>query len=98
MKYLAATMAVVLIIGPFFSGHLQPDGSLLGRAKLLSNMRYHTGVIISLFTSCGILAASSRRFLKLTAYAERIREMQSICKEICNGEAGRTLPILTVPC
>ncbi|XP_057988996.1 ABC transporter D family member 1-like [Hevea brasiliensis] len=51
LKYLGATVAVVLIIEPFFAGHLRPDASTLGRATMLSNLRYHTSVIISLFQS-----------------------------------------------
>lgn len=42
LKYLGATVAVVLIIGPFFGGHMKPDATLLGRAQMLSDMRYHT--------------------------------------------------------
>jgi ABC-type uncharacterized transport system fused permease/ATPase subunit len=42
LKYLGATAAVVLIIGPFFSGRLKPDQTLRGRAQMLSDMRYHT--------------------------------------------------------
>lgn len=49
LKYLASTWAVVLIIGPFFGGHLRPEDSVRGRAAMLSDMRYHTSVIISLF-------------------------------------------------
>jgi hypothetical protein len=49
LKYLGATAAVVMIIGPFFSGHLRPEDTVRGRAEMLSNMRYHTGVIITLF-------------------------------------------------
>lgn len=61
LKYFGATVAVVLIIEPFFSGHLRPDSSTLGRAEMLSNLRYHTSVIISLFQSLGILSISTRR-------------------------------------
>lgn len=64
-KYLGATVAVVLIIEPFFSGDLRPDASTLGRAEMLSNLRYHTSVIISLFQALGTLAISSRRLNRL---------------------------------
>jgi hypothetical protein len=51
-----------LIVEPFFAGHLKPsDSSTLGRAEMLSNLRYHTSVIISLFQSLGTLSTSSRR-------------------------------------
>lgn len=65
LKYLGATVAVVLIIEPFFSGHLRPDASTLGRAEMLSNLRYHTSVIISLFQSLGTLSISSRRLNRI---------------------------------
>lgn len=65
LKYLGATVAVVLIIEPFFSGDLRPDTSTLGRAEMLSNLRYHTSVIISLFQSLGTLSISSRRLNRL---------------------------------
>ena len=86
-------MAVWLIIGPFFTGHLRPDDSIQGRARMLSNMRYHTSVIISLFTALGLLAASSRKLAKLTAYADRIQQLERIAREISSGSAGmpRTL-------
>ena len=38
-RYLAATWAVLLIIGPFFTGHLRPSDTMKGRASMLANMR-----------------------------------------------------------
>lgn len=77
LKYLGATVAVALIIGPFFGGHLRPDNSLQGRAAMLSNMRYHTSVVISLFSALGTLGAASRKALKLAGYADRVAELRS---------------------
>ncbi|KAG1369924.1 putative ABC transporter D family member 1 [Cocos nucifera] len=71
VKYLGATVAVVLIIEPFFTGNLRPDTSTIGRAEMLSNLRYHTSVIISLFQSLGTLSISSRRL-------NRLRELSAI--------------------
>jgi ABC-type uncharacterized transport system fused permease/ATPase subunit len=65
LKYLGATVAVILIIEPFFSGNLRPDSSTLGRAEMLSNLRYHTSVIISLFQSLGTLSIGARRLNRL---------------------------------
>jgi ABC-type uncharacterized transport system fused permease/ATPase subunit len=65
LKYFGATVAVILIIEPFFAGQLRPDASTLGRAEMLSNLRYHTSVIISLFQSLGTLSISSRRLNRL---------------------------------
>ena len=92
---MAATMAVVLIIGPYFSGHLRPEASLLGRASMLSNMRYHTAVIISLFSACGSLAASSRKMMKLTAYAERLQQLEDVAREISTGAAGENYRVFS---
>ncbi|KAK4791470.1 hypothetical protein SAY86_031883 [Trapa natans] len=82
LKYLGATVAVVLIIEPFFAGHLRPDTSTLGRAEMLSNLRYHTSVIISLFQSLGTLSISSRKLNRLSGYADRIHELMRISKEL----------------
>ncbi|KAJ9162840.1 hypothetical protein P3X46_022582 [Hevea brasiliensis] len=82
LKYLGATVAVVLIIEPFFAGHLRPDASTLGRATMLSNLRYHTSVIISLFQSLGTLSISSRRLNRLSGYADRIHELIVISREL----------------
>ncbi|GJN36383.1 hypothetical protein PR202_gb25236 [Eleusine coracana subsp. coracana] len=82
LKYFGATVAVVLIIEPFFSGNLRPDSSTLGRAEMLSNLRYHTSVIISLFQSLGILSISSRRLNILSGYAVRISELLDVSREL----------------
>lgn len=65
LKYLGSTFGLVLIIEPFFSGSLRPDGSTLGRAQMLSLMRYHTSVIISLFQAMGTLASNTRKLGRL---------------------------------
>ncbi|WOL12707.1 ABC transporter D family member 1-like isoform X1 [Canna indica] len=85
LKYLGATVAVVLIIEPFFSGILCPDTSTLGRAEMLSNLRYHTSVIISLFQSLGTLAYSSRRLNRLSGYADRIHELMIVAKKLSSN-------------
>ncbi|KAJ0976938.1 hypothetical protein J5N97_012412 [Dioscorea zingiberensis] len=82
LKYLGATVGVVLIIEPFFSGNLRPDNSTLGRAEMLSNLRYHTSVIMSLFQSLGTLASSSRRLNRLSGYAHRIHELMVVSREL----------------
>ena len=45
-------------------------------------MRYHTSVIISLFGAMGTLGSSSRKLMKLGAYADRIREMERVMADI----------------
>ncbi|KAJ7521019.1 hypothetical protein O6H91_19G034300 [Diphasiastrum complanatum] len=91
LKYLGATFGVVLIIGPFFSGNLKPDNSMLGRAQMLSNMRYHTSVIISLFISMGTLATSTRKFSRLSGYADRICELLSVVRELRISGSNRAI-------
>ncbi|KAF6987268.1 hypothetical protein CFC21_004926 [Triticum aestivum] len=90
LKYFGATVAVVLIIEPFFSGDLRPDSSTLGRADMLSNLRYHTSVIIALFQSLGTLSISSRRLNILSGYADRIRELLDVSREL-SGVRDRSL-------
>lgn len=91
VKYLGATVAVILIIEPFFSGHLRPDTSTIGRAEMLSNLRYHTSVIISLFQSLGTLSISSRRLNRLSGYADRIHELMAISRELSVGNDKSSL-------
>ena len=60
------------------------------RLQMLSNMRYHTSVIISLFGALGTLGSSSRKLMKLSAYADRIQEMSGVMREIkAGGATGR---------
>lgn len=75
----------MLIIGPFFTGHLRPDDSMRGRASMLSNMRYHTSVIIALFSALGSLASSSRKLMKLGAYADRIVSLHEVARHVSDG-------------
>ncbi|XP_043806894.1 ABC transporter D family member 1-like isoform X2 [Manihot esculenta] len=67
-----------------------PDASTLGRATMLSNLRYHTSVIISLFQSLGTLSISSRRLNCLSGYADRIHELIVISREL-NSEDKTSL-------
>lgn len=91
LKYLGATAAVVLIIGPFFGNHLRPVDSVLGRAHMLSTMRYHTSVVIYLFAALGTLGSSSRKLMRLSAYADRISDMQSTVKGLASSVGSKLL-------
>ncbi|KAL4366300.1 hypothetical protein GQ457_05G014560 [Hibiscus cannabinus] len=91
LKYLAATFVVVLIIEPFFAGHLRPNTSTLGRAEMFSNLRYHISVVISLFLGLGTLSISSRRINRLSGYADRIQELMLISKELCADDKKASL-------
>lgn len=93
LKYLGATAAVVLIIGPFFGNHLRPVDNVLGRAHMLSTMRYHTSVVIYLFAALGTLGSSSNKLMKLSAYADRIADMQNTVTGLASS-AGGELPLL----
>ena len=92
MKYLATTWAVVLIIGPFFGGHLRPEDTIRGRAAMLSNMRYHTSVIIALFSSLGTLGASNKKLMRLGAYADRIADTEAAVRSIARSSDGAHPP------
>ena len=87
-KYLAATVAVVLIIGPFFQGHLRPGEGTAGRASMLAAMRYHTNIIISLFTSLGSLAQTSHKLARLTAHADRVVALEKAAVAVGEGKGG----------
>lgn len=93
LKYLGATVAVVLIIGPFFRGHLRPENTVNGRAEMLSNMRYHTSVVLSLFNAFGTIALSSRKLMKLSAYASRYCELADKVKELNELPAKKVVDI-----
>mmetsp|Transcript_35427 Transcript_35427/g.99833 ORF Transcript_35427/g.99833 Transcript_35427/m.99833 type:complete len:1301 (+) Transcript_35427:15-3917(+) len=87
LKYLGATASVYMIIGPFFEGHMRPDEGKEGRAEMLSRMRYHTSIVISLFTSLGIVGGADQKLLKLGAFADRIYELRNACKRLESSEA-----------
>ena len=89
LKYFGATFAVILIIGPFFEGHLRPKDSMAGRAEMLSNMRYHTGVVISLFTSLGMLGSMPSKTSKLKAYVQRIGELTDLMAASQESSGGK---------
>ena len=91
LKYLGATASVYMIVGPFFDGHLRPGGSFEGRAAMLSQMRYHASVIISLFSSLGVLGGVDQQLKKLGAYASRINELKVACESVGSGRRGGTL-------
>jgi len=78
LKYLGATAAVVLIIRPFFAGHMAPAPTLEGRAQMLSDMRYHTSVVIAMFAALGTLATSSRKWARLSGYSQRLCTMEAV--------------------
>ncbi|RMZ56621.1 hypothetical protein APUTEX25_002710 [Auxenochlorella protothecoides] len=85
LKYFGATVALALILGPFFGGHLRPEATVRGRAGMLSAMRYHTSVTISLFGALGTLGGASRKLMRLQAYAERLAELEAVMAEIAGG-------------
>jgi ABC-type uncharacterized transport system fused permease/ATPase subunit len=96
-KYAAATVAVVLIIGPFFQGSLRPANTLASRASMLGTMRYHTNVVISLFTAVGVLAQAPSRAAKLAGRADRVAALEAAARAVAadadaNTDAGAVLP------
>jgi len=63
----------------------------LGRAHMLSTMRYHTSVVIYLFAALGTLGSSSRKLMRLSAYADRISDMQSTVKGLASSVGSKLL-------
>ena len=67
--------------------YLPPHPSLAAHTPYHSYpRRYHTSVIISLFGALGTLGSSSRKLMRLGAYAERVAEMERAMRDI---KAGR---------
>ncbi|KAI5066208.1 hypothetical protein GOP47_0018832 [Adiantum capillus-veneris] len=87
LKYLGATVGLVLIIEPFFNGNLRPGQSTLGRAEMLSNIRYHTSVITSLFQSYGSLVFSLHKLNRISGYADRLSKMMEVAQELHNADS-----------
>ena len=70
---------------------------LQGRAHMLSNMRYHTSVVIYLFAALGTLGVSSRKLMKLSAYSDRISELEATVKDVGSGKTGESSRVLGGP-
>ncbi len=66
VKYCATTVAMCVIMGPFFGGSLRSDGTTMGNADTLATMRYVTSVIINQLVAIGGLAVCFRKLTKLT--------------------------------
>ncbi|KAI8032142.1 ABC transporter D family member 1 [Camellia lanceoleosa] len=87
-RCLGAIVAGTLMIEPFFLGKLRPGSSALGQAETLSNLKYHSSVIIALFTSLGILFGNPMKIDRLRGYAGRIHELMTISKELSVNDAS----------
>ena len=83
----------------FTNQHDAFDGAmqLQGRAHMLSNMRYHTSVVIYLFAALGTLGVSSRKLMKLSAYSDRISELEATVKDVGSGKTGESSRALGGP-
>lgn len=88
-KYCASTVAMVVILGPFFSGRLRSDGTRAGNARTLASMRYVTSVIIHQLTAIGGLAVCLRKLMKLQGSGERVGSLLGVLREI-NAASDRT--------
>ncbi|KAJ0960285.1 hypothetical protein J5N97_001900 [Dioscorea zingiberensis] len=58
---------------------------------MLSNLRYHTSVIISLFQSLATLSINYRRLNRLSGYADRIRELMLVSRELSSLHESSSL-------
>lgn len=88
-KYCASTVAMVVILGPFFSGRLKSDGSREGNALTLGRMRYVTSIIIHQLQAIGGLAVCLRKSNKMEGHSDRVSHMLSVLRRI-NTAAGAT--------
>eukprot|EP00055_Hartaetosiga_balthica_P012730 m.62706 g.62706 ORF g.62706 m.62706 type:complete len:1271 (+) comp8040_c2_seq2:177-3989(+) len=87
-KYAASTMAMIVILGPFFSGDLRSDFSVEGNATTMASMRYVTSVIINQLTAIAGLARCLRKVMSLNSYAKRVGMMRNVLKEISTQDAN----------
>lgn len=82
VKYCASTVAMVVILGPFFSGRLRSDGSTHGNAQTLAKMRYVTSVIIHQLWAIGGFAVCLRKLMKITGYSRRVGSLLAVLDEL----------------
>eukprot|EP00043_Microstomoeca_roanoka_P015266 m.152682 g.152682 ORF g.152682 m.152682 type:complete len:1240 (-) comp16218_c0_seq1:132-3851(-) len=85
-KYAASTMAMIVIMGPFFGGNLRTDYSADGNATTLATMRYVTSVIINQLTAIAGLARCLRKIMALTGYIKSVGGMRDVLLEISEHE------------
>ncbi|EGD77957.1 ATP-binding cassette [Salpingoeca rosetta] len=85
-KYAASTMAMIVILGPFFGGDLRTDYTPEGNATTLSTMRYVTSVIIHQLTAIAGLARCLRKIMSLQSYVRRVGGMRDALLEIAAHE------------
>lgn len=81
-KYMASTVAMIVILGPFFGGRTGDKNNRLRNAEVLANMRYVTSVIIYQLSAIGSFAVCLRKLMRLTGYSERIGGMFAALEEI----------------
>ncbi len=93
---------MIVILGPFFGGRLQSDGSMLGNAQTLAKMRYVTSVIIHQLVSVGGLALCLRKLLKLSAYSDRVGGLLAVLRELHSSQVPififRVVSTIAVTC
>lgn len=81
-KYAASTMAMIVILGPFFGGNLRTDYTPEGNATTLATMRYVTSVIINQLTAIGGLARCVRKVISLHGHVQRVGSMRDALLDI----------------
>ena len=78
LKYTSSTVAMIVILRPFF-GKEWKRGQSFGRdAEQARQMRYNTSVVIALFRGMAYIASMPTRVKKLQAYQERIQEIDYV--------------------
>ena len=64
---------------------------------MLSNMRYHTSIVVSMFHALGTLASSVRKLMKLGAFADRIDELENSARVLSTGQSCACPAMLICP-
>ncbi|EDQ89564.1 uncharacterized protein MONBRDRAFT_8117 [Monosiga brevicollis MX1] len=89
-KYCASTVAMIVILGPFFGGTLRSDYTPAGNAATLARMRYVTSVIINQLTAIAGLARSLRKIMQLQGVSKRLGGMEKLLKQLGAAGAGKS--------
>jgi ABC-type uncharacterized transport system fused permease/ATPase subunit len=87
-KYCASTIAMIVILGPFFGGNLRTDYTPAGNAATLATMRYVTSVIINQLTAIAGLARCLRKIQQLQGVAKRVGGMAGVLMELGTQESA----------
>ena len=93
-KYCVTTVALIVIIGPFFGKKGKAMQSNSGNAEMLSRMRYITSAIIFQLHAVGGLAYLIQKLMKTKGSFRRVLEMLGVLDELntlCDQDAASVM-------